>query len=382
MKIALVNWQDPAHPYAGGAEYYLWEYFSRLADRHEIHWFGARAKGMPRVERGQDGITYHRMGPWHIANFTVPLLYSRWRRHHRPDVVVDSITKVPTFLPLWERAVPVVTFVPHLFGETAFQETNPLLASYVVMMERPIPWIYRKTPFIAISESTRQDLIHRGIPPENIHLFLPGVDTGRYVPGAKSPKPLVVYLGRMKRYKRVDLALQAFAKVSESMPDAHMVVVGGGDYLEPLKDIARKLGLDRRVTFTGLVPQEEKIRYLQQAWVLVNTSPKEGWGMVNTEAQACGTPVVAFDAPGIRDSVRHGETGFLVPYGNVEALARAILRVLQDRELREHLGTKARAFAESLSWDRFAAELEIFFERLVNRGPQVTSQENPREAKP
>ena len=373
MKIAIVNWQDPAHPYAGGAEYYLWEYFSRLAPRHEIHWFGARAKGMPPVERGKDGITYHRMGPWHIANFAVPLLYARWRRRHRPDVVVDSITKVPTFLPLLERTVPVVTFVPHLFGETAFQETNPILASYVVLMERPIPWVYRRTPFIAISESTRQDLIRRGVPPENIRLFLPGVDTERYTPGEKSPTPLVVYLGRMKRYKRVDLALQAFRRVLREVPEARMVVVGGGDYLEPLKTIAVNLGLGDAVTFTGLVPQEEKIRYLQQAWVLVNTSPKEGWGMVNTEAQACGTPVVAFDAPGIRDSVRDGKTGFLVPWGDVEGLARAVVRLLREEALRRTFARSARAFAEGLSWDRFALELEAFLQELVRRRRQVPS---------
>ncbi len=373
MKIAIVNWQDPAHPYAGGAEYYLWEYFSRLAPRHEIHWFGARAKGMPAVERGKDGITYHRMGPWHIANFTVPLLYARWRRRHRPDVVVDSITKVPTFLPLFERDVPVVTFVPHLFGETAFQETNPVLASYVVLMERPIPRVYRPTPFIAISESTRQDLIQRGVPPENIRLFLPGVDTERYTPGEKSPTPLVVYLGRMKRYKRVDLALQAFRRVFQEVPGARMVVVGGGDYLEALKKNARNLGLGDAVTFTGLVPQEEKIRYLQQAWVLVNTSPKEGWGMVNTEAQACGTPVVAFDAPGIRDSVRHGETGFLVPWGDVEGLARAVVRLLRDDKLRRSFARNARTFAESLSWDRFALELEAYLQELIRRHRQVPS---------
>ena len=373
MKIAIVNWQDPAHPYAGGAEYYLWEYFSRLAPRHEIHWFGARAKGMPAVEQGKDGITYHRMGPWHIANFTVPLLYARWRRRHRPDVVVDSITKVPTFLPLFERDVPVVTFVPHLFGETAFQETNPVLASYVVLMERPIPRVYRPTPFIAISESTRQDLIQRGVPPENIRLFLPGVDTERYTPGEKSPTPLVVYLGRMKRYKRVDLALQAFRRVFQEVPGARMVVVGGGDYLEALKKNARNLGLGDAVTFTGLVPQEEKIRYLQQAWVLVNTSPKEGWGMVNTEAQACGTPVVAFDAPGIRDSVRHGETGFLVPWGDVEGLARAVVRLLRDDKLRRSFARNARTFAESLSWDRFALELEAYLQELIRRHRQVPS---------
>ncbi len=373
MKIAIVNWQDPAHPYAGGAEFYLWEYFSRLASRHEIHWFGARARGLPAVERSKEGIVYHRMGPWHIANFTVPFLYARWRRRHRPDVVVDSITKVPTFLPLLERKIPVVTFVPHLFGETAFQETNAVLASYVVLMERPIPWIYRNTPFIAISESTREDLIQRGIPPENIRLFLPGVDTDRYTPGEKSPTPLVVYLGRMKRYKRVDLALQAFRFVLREVPQARMVVVGGGDHLEALKTTAREMGLAERVVFTGLVPQDEKIRYLQRAWVLVNTSPKEGWGMVNTEAQACGTPVVAFDAPGIRDSVRDGRTGFLVPWGDVEGLARAVMRLLQEETLRRTFARNARTFAESLSWDRFALELETYLQELVHQHRQVPS---------
>lgn len=378
MNIAILNWQDPDHPFAGGAEYHLWEYFYRMAPRHEIHWFGARARGMPRMERKADGITYHRLGPWHISNWVVPLLYFRWRKRIRPDVVVDSITKVPTFLPLWERSVPIVTFIPHLFGKTAFQETNPFLASYVYGMERLIPMVYKKTWFIAASESTREDLVRRGIPRDRITLFPPGVDTQRYVPGPKAPYPLVVYLGRIKRYKRVDLAIKAFACLTSFLPEARMVVVGGGGHLRSLQRMVDRMRLGDRIQFTGLVPFEEKRKWLQQAWILINTSPKEGWGMVNTEAAACGTPVVAFDAPGIRDSVRSGETGLLVPYGDIEGLCQSMARLLKDRNLREQMGRAARAFAETLSWDRFSKELETFLKEVVrSQLSTMTATESP-----
>ncbi len=366
MKLALLIWQDPYHRYAGGAEFYLWEYMVRLADRHEIHWFGCRDRDQPAQER-RDGITYHRRGPWHLANFTVPTLYRAWRRNHRPDLLLESITKVPFYAPLFEREVPIAVFVPHLFGATVFQETNPLLGSYVWLSERPIPWLYRNRPFLVISESTREDLIQRGIPESQIFLVPPGVAVDRYTPGGhRSSTPLVVYLGRLKRYKRIDLALQAFRLVRERKPDAEMVVIGDGDYAPALKRLAEKLGLmNRGVRFLGLVPEKEKIRWLQKAWLLVNTSPKEGWGMVNTEAQACGTPVVAFDAPGIRDSIRPGKSGFLVTYGDVAALAEAMLRILENPELRDRMGKAGRAWVETLHWDRLARDLEAFLLNIV-----------------
>jgi glycosyltransferase involved in cell wall biosynthesis len=97
---------------------------------------------------------------------------------------------------------------------------------------------------------------------------------------------------------------------------------------------------------------------LRRAWGLVLASPKEGWGITNLEAAACGTPVVASDSPGIRESVRNGETGFLVPHGDVAAMADAIGTLAASPVLVRGLGDRARRFAEGFTWDHAADETE------------------------
>src|SRR5690606_41819644 len=113
------------------------------------------------------------------------------------------------------------------------------------------------------------------------------------------------------------------------------------------------------------VREGRRRRLSERAWVDGLTGPKEGWGITNVEAAACGRPTVASDSPGLRDSVVDGPTGFLVPHGDVEALADRLTRLLTDAGLRERLGREARAFAERFSWDRAAEQTEAHLEQVL-----------------
>ena len=132
------------------------------------------------------------------------------------------------------------------------------------------------------------------------------------------------------------------------------VVLGSGDYEEELKKTALRLGLDRAVSFEGFVPQERKLYWLRKAWAAVFASEKEGWGLTVIEASACGTPVIASDSDGLRDSVRDGRTGILVPHGNVEDLAAQMDRLANDSALRSDLGKNGREWAAGFNWDTTA----------------------------
>jgi glycosyltransferase involved in cell wall biosynthesis len=110
--------------------------------------------------------------------------------------------------------------------------------------------------------------------------------------------------------------------------------------------------------FLGVYQRAEKLALLRRAWGLVLASPKEGWGITNLEAAACATPVVASDSPGIRESVRNGETGFLVPHGDVTAMTSALSTIAASPALVRRLGERARRFAEGFTWDRAADETE------------------------
>src|SRR5205807_8060348 len=211
-------------------------------------------------------------------------------------------------------------------------------------------------PFEAISDSTRDDLVARGIPRDQIEVIYPGVDTKSYTPNTdhRSPTPVFAYLGRLKKYKGVHQVIQAFARMTHR--EATLEIAGAGDYRPALEQLAHSLDLGERVRFLGRISEPEKLALLRRAWGLVFASPKEGWGITNLEAAACATPVVASNSPGIRESVRDGRTGFLVPHGDAAAMGAAMRRIAESRDLVASLGAAARSFAEGFTWENAAVE--------------------------
>ena len=165
----------------------------------------------------------------------------------------------------------------------------------------------------------------------------------------------MVVVGRVEAYKRVGVLLRAMRRVRAAGVDARASIVGTGDGLPKARSLARELGIGENVDFPGFVGEDEKIRLLQCAHVCVQPSEKEGWGLTVIEANACGTPVIAADAPGLRDSVCDGETGILVPVGDDGVLADALTKILSDAELRERLSRGAVEWAAHFRWDRAAA---------------------------
>ncbi len=364
MRILVVNWQDRENPQSGGAETHLHEVFGRVAARgHQVTllcggWPGAPSSAV------LDGIQVHRVG----TRYTFPLLvhaaFARGVAGTDHDVLVEDLNKLPLLTPWWVstrsgRPAPVVVgLVHHLFGATAFQALAPPLAMGVWLGERPLGHVYRNVPFQAVSVSTADDLVSRGIPRDRVHVIYQGVDTEAFTPDAtlRSPTPLFAYLGRLKRYKGVQLLIQAFGRVS--LPDARLAIAGAGDYRGALERLVRSLDLDGRVQFLGRVSEADKLLLLRRAWALAIASPKEGWGITNMEAAASGTPVVASNSPGICESVQDGRTGFLVPHGDLPALTAAFERFGRDPALVSTMGAAGRHFAETLTWDRAAAETE------------------------
>jgi glycosyltransferase involved in cell wall biosynthesis len=309
----------------------------------------------------------HRAG----RRYTFPLAAVRHYRtrlaHRAYDVVIEDLNKVPLYTPFWAKA-PLVLLVHHLFGRTAFREAALPLAGATWLLERPLGRAYRGVPTQAVSESTAQDLRRRGFDPACITVIPNGVDTEFYAPDPGVPRfgePTLLYLGRLKRYKRVDLILRATAALRARGSPVRLIVAGDGDAAPALRRLARELGIGDAVTFRGFVSEEEKRDLFRRAWVHVLTSEKEGWGITNLEAAGCGTPTVASDSPGLRDSVRDGETGLLVPHGDAAALADALGRLLDGAALRHRLGEQARNFAVHLSWDRAADRTEAHLQAVA-----------------
>ena len=369
MRLLLVNWQDIENPQGGGAEIHLHEIFGRLAGRgHEITLLCGGWPGASR--RAQiDGMDVHRVGTRQTFGALALPYYRARLASQRWDFLIEDINKMPLYTPLWGGgARRVMALVPHLFGGTAFLELSAPLAAAVWFSERPLGLVYGRTPFEAISESTRDDLVARGIPRKSIEVIYPGIDTKAYTPhpSSRSAHPTFAYLGRLKKYKGVHFVIQAFAAMQ--LPDAQLEIAGAGDYRPELERLAASLDLGERVRFLGRISEPEKLALLRRAWGLVFASPKEGWGITNLEAAACATPVVASNSPGIRETVRHGETGFLVPHGDVAALSEGMGRLAASRSLVEELGQLARRFAEQFTWEGAADQTERHLMRLAGGG--------------
>jgi len=367
VRILVVNWNDRENPDAGGAEIHLHELFGRIAKwGHDVHliasgWPGAAPRAVV------DGIHVTRIGGRHSFALRARGAVRQALRETAFDVVVEDINKVPLFLPTltW---LPFVAIVPHLFGTTAFAEASMLMASVVWAAERPIPWVYQNAEFHAISESTRDDLVRRGVSAEHIVVIHPGVDATAYRPDAATPRadrPTFLYLGRLKRYKGVEFAIRAVAVARTARPDITLDICGQGDDRPRLERLAIEHRVSDAVRFLGYVSEGEKRRLLRRAWAVVFPSPKEGWGITNVEAAASGTPALASDSPGLRESVQDGVTGYLVPHGDVPALADRMLALAADRSLVDRLGRGGRTFAEGLSWDSAARATQTHIEKTV-----------------
>ena len=367
MRLLVINWLDRENPQAGGAETHLHEIYGRLAQRgHSVTllcsgWDGCTASTT------LDGMKVHRVGGrWDFA-LHVRKAYRALRRSEPFDIVIEDINKLPLLTPLWVKE-PVDVVVPHLFGRTAYREAGWAVATTVVAAERAIPLVYRRCDFTAISESTRSDLLARGVAVERTEVIYCGIDSDAFTPdpAVRSPTPVIAYVGRLRRYKGVELILRGVARMADRCVEVE--IAGTGDDRPRLEALAASLDLSRRVRFLGFVSEAEKSALLRRAWIVSLTSPKEGWGITNLEAAACGTPVVASDSPGLRESVQDGRTGFLVKHGDVSALADAFDRIVADPALVTRLGTAGRAFAESFTWESAADHTEAHLRQRVREG--------------
>jgi len=196
---------------------------------------------------------------------------------------------------------------------------------------------------VANSEAVKRRLIAEGIEPvEVIHSGVP-IKPSR--PPLSEP-PTAAFAGRLVREKGADVLVQAFAQVVSQMPEARLLVVGDGPEREHLNSLVGDLGLTSNVMMVGYRPHSEMEGHLASAWVkAVPSRWAEPFGRVAAEAMMRGTAVVATGSGGLREIVRDGLTGFLVPPGDAEALAAALLRVLGDRKLAEQMGRAGREVA-------------------------------------
>jgi glycosyltransferase involved in cell wall biosynthesis len=363
--LLVLNERDPEHPLAGGAEVHIYEIFSRMVERGwRVTHLAASFPGCPR-ESVVRGVRVKRLANRYLYYAVVPFAARREAASSRYDAVVDVLNKLP-FLSPWLLGVPCFAIVHHLFGTTAFNQVALPFATVSYLSEKLIPFAYRDTRMLAISRSTKDDLIERGIAAEHVEVVPPGLDHRTHALGAPDRSaPKILWIGRLEPYKRADVMITAMKTIAAAMPTAELVIVGEGSARRALEEQVRAAGLSAKTRFTGFIAEPEKIEWLRRASVVVNSSEKEGWGMTVIEGNACGVPSVSSDVPGLRDSVRHEETGFLYEYGNADALAKAVLRLLGDDALYRRMSEAALAWSQRFTWERVTDQTEALITATI-----------------
>lgn len=353
---------------------YTHEIASRLASMgHEVILATSRPPGLPPRERIGGYTVVRRGGRLTVYPGGLFTYLSLRRAGFRPDIVVDEVNTIPFMTPLYARE-PVAVLIHQLCMDCWGQALHPLLQKPGWALERLLHKVYTSAArrgkvraVITVSESTAEDLKGLGYPSRLLYIVYNGVDPSRYPSNCGRVKEdLVSYVGRLASYKRVEDLLKAWSIVEERAR-ARLIIAGRPEpgYLDRLRSLARRLGLTR-VEVRGEVGEDEKLDILSRSRVLVYTSQREGWGRTVMEAAMCRTPTIAYDVPGLRDSVVHGRTGILVKPGDIGGLAEAIVGLLEDPEMAARMGGEARARALQYTWDsateRFLRILRVAIE--------------------
>jgi len=322
-----------------------------------VKWFASRFRGAPRRDT-VEGVEIYRAGGEYGVYAAAPFAYFKHMRDC--DVLIDSENGIPFFTPVFSRR-PKVLLMFHVHRNVLLRELPPPVNWLTWALEVWLmPIVYRRVPFVAISESTRDEIVkyrYTSLPVTVVHS---GVDLSMQ-PGKKLAEPSIVYLGRVVRYKRIRELLKVFAAVRRRVP-ARLYVAGTGADVEACEALAEDLGIRSSVFFTGFIGEDEKRALLSGAWVFAQPSQIEGWGISVIEAAACGTPAVSMRVPGLQDAIVDGQTGKLVR--TWDEFGDALTYILTDEAARAYLSEHALSHSQSFSWQKSADQLLTRLEQV------------------
>jgi glycosyltransferase involved in cell wall biosynthesis len=352
-RVVILNWRDRRHPAAGGAELYCERLARELARRgRSVVLVTSRPAGTAARE-SRDGYSVRRMGSW-MSVYPLALL---WLLRHRSSVgaVIDSQNGVPFFSPLVVVAhTPVVLLVHHVHQDLFTRALHPLAARLARWLEGPVTRrVYRGRSVVVLSPTVRTQVRRRLRFDGGVSVVPTGVDT-LGLRGERSPVPRVVVVGRLTAHKRLDSLVDAMAEVQRRLPEAELHLVGKGPARGELEHQAR--AAEARVVFHGRLSDAERDALLGTAWLTVSASDGGDWAVSLVEANAAGVPALARRVSGVRDTVRHGQTGWLVD-GSSDGLAGAMTRALvtlADPAVAATVAERARAWAAQFTWERTA----------------------------
>lgn len=360
-RVIWLTWKDHGHPQAGGAEVVAQQLTRRLAQNG--HQVTILTCGYPGAAADEiiDGIRFIRVGRSRYLHPTQALVY--YLRHLRGqyDVIIEEVQGCAPYLVSWfERQRSYLFYhqlarlnwlyeVPQPLGYVGYYGLAPLATRLVSLSQ---------TPVITVSGSTRQVLADYGFAPERTHIISEGLVetplTAASLKGIKKyPRPTLLSFGAMRAMKRSLDQVKAFELAKATIPELQLKIAGStsGAYARKvLRHIARSPHAADIETL-GHVSPTTRAELMQRSHVILQTPVEEGWGLTVSEANGQGTPAVAYNVSGLRDSIRHEQTG-LITDPNPQALADAAVSLLQDPDRYQRLRQAAWQWSRQLTFDQ------------------------------
>lgn len=363
MKILVLDKFDWKHPglgenaETGGAKKFLQEHLSKLSDKgHNIKLISAKHPDLKSREY-LNGVNVRRIGLPYSKNllfiYTLgQILINRHIKKIKPDIILSIHSPLPWII---LDDTPVVSVFHHINNKESLKERDKFIGSILYKWEL---WGVKRTigqQIISVSNDTADDLVDFGHQRKNIKVVRNGIDSKKFSPGKESEIPTILYLGRLDKRKGVDRIPRIYEDFINRDLDFTLHIAGDGEEEKFLEKFSK--GKDN-VKLHGFVSEKKKIDLLRKSWVVILPSRKEGYGIVVLEANACGTPVVANNVKGLRESVKNSETGFLENVENTEEFCDRVQEILAKRDLRKRLSKNCREFAQKHSWDEASSKLE------------------------
>ena len=369
MNVLVFSWRDPKHPFAGGAEQVMHEHMKGwIEGGHNVTLFSSRFDNSPTREK-IDGVSIIRAGHQYLGVQIAAFFYYMQNRENY-DFVVDQFHGIPFFTPLYITK-PKIAVIQETAREVWFLNPLPLPLNMIVgligfILEPLLFILYKNTKFMTGSDSAREDIARFGIPKKNISVVPHGVIVEKPKKAISKEKiKTIVFLGMLSKDKGIEDAIRVFS-ILDKKGKFNFWVIGkaeSNNYKKYLENLVSELKLDKKVRFWGFISQEQKFELLSVAHVLINPSKREGWGLVNIEANSVGIPVVAFNSRGLIDSVIDEYSGLICLQNTPESMADSVYNLIVDNERYQALSGNAINWSRKFTWDNSCA-LSL---KLINR---------------
>lgn len=355
MNILVFSWRDPKHPLAGGAEQVMHEHMKGWVEAdNSVTLFTSYFQGAPR-EEVLDGVYIKRRGIQLLGVHLLGFLWYLFSPHPKFDLIVDQFHGIPFFTPLFVRTRKLAV-IQEVAKEVWLRNGLPKPLNLIIggigyILEPFIFLFYRNIPFMTGSDSAKKDLMQFGIPEKNINIIPHGVilSLPKILP-VKEKITTIIYLGALTKDKGIEDALYALSLVKTGV--LWVVGIGSKEYNLRLNALVRKFKLEKKVKFFGFVDQIEKFELLAKAHLLINPSIREGWGLVNIEANSVGTPVVAYRSAGLVDSVKDGYSGVLCEENTPKGMAKEVDNLLNDSPRYDKLTKTCMQWSKNFTWEK------------------------------